>query len=137
MCRFSISPAGELQFDWSAFDRAVQVFIDEGVIGRIEGAHLGGRAAGWNSPIVASVHRIKDGKIETVQKMDKRNFARVRHKRHTGGFYANIIFEAKSDVVAQLRSRFSLDNEVFRVLFTGSPPPPPKPEPVPVPVPAA
>ena len=61
------------------------------------------------------------GKIETVQKLDKRNFARVRFKRYAGGFYVNIIFEAKPETLAQLQSRFSLDNEVFRVLFTESP----------------
>jgi ribosomal protein S6 len=73
------------------------------------------------------------GKIETVQKMDKRNFARVRYKRHPGGFYANVIFEAKPEVLATLQSRFSLDPEVFRVLFTESPAPKPQPQPQPVP----
>lgn len=73
------------------------------------------------------------GKIETVQKMDKRNFARVRYKRHPGGFYANVIFEAKPEVLAALQGRFSLDTEVFRVLFTESPAPKPQPQPQPVP----
>ncbi len=71
------------------------------------------------------------GKIETVQKMDKRPFARVRYKRHTAGYYANVIFEAKPEMVAQLRTRFSLDHDVFRVLFTESAPPKPEPAPVP------
>jgi small subunit ribosomal protein S6 len=71
------------------------------------------------------------GKIETVQKMDKRNFARVKFRRHAAGFYANVIFEAKPEDVAQLRTRFGLNHEVFRVLFTESPAPAPKPEPVP------
>ena len=33
------------------------------------------------------------GKVETVQKMDKKNFARVADKKHTSGFYVNVIFE--------------------------------------------
>ena len=61
------------------------------------------------------------GKVETVQKMDKRAFTRVADKRHTSGFYVNIIFEAGATVIATLRSKFSLNNDVFRVLFTDAP----------------
>ena len=61
------------------------------------------------------------GKVETVQKMDKRNFARVRYKRHTGGFYANVIFESEPALLEQLKHRFALNAEVFRVLFTIAP----------------
>ena len=32
------------------------------------------------------------GKVETVQKMDRKSFARVADKKHSAGFYANIIF---------------------------------------------
>jgi ribosomal protein S6 len=58
------------------------------------------------------------GKVETVQKMDKRNFSRVANKKHSSGFYVNIIFESLPAVLPQLQSRFALDEEVFRVLFT-------------------
>ena len=63
------------------------------------------------------------GKIETVQKMDKRSFARVADKKHSNGFYVNVLFEAKTSTIAQLRSRFALNEEVFRALFTVAPPP--------------
>lgn len=58
------------------------------------------------------------GKVETVQKMDKRPFARVADKQFQSGFYANIIFEAGPTTVAQLRQKFSLNGDIFRVLFT-------------------
>src|SRR5688572_16854146 len=58
------------------------------------------------------------GKVETVQKMDKRAFTRVADKRHTSGFYVNVIFEAAATVIAQLRTKFALNNDVFSVLFT-------------------
>ncbi len=35
------------------------------------------------------------GKVETVQKMDKKNFSRVAINKFTSGFYVNIIFEGK------------------------------------------
>ena len=62
------------------------------------------------------------GKVETVQKMDKRNFMRVANKKYSAGFYANFIFEAEPAVVAQLRNRFVMNEEVFRVLFSVAPP---------------
>jgi small subunit ribosomal protein S6 len=63
------------------------------------------------------------GKIETVQKMERKQFARVADKRHTSGFYANVIFDATPAVVAQLQSKFKLNEDVFRVLFTIAPEP--------------
>ena len=65
------------------------------------------------------------GKVETVQKMDKKGFSRIADKRHTAGFYANIIFAGTPAIIAQLHAKFSLNDEVFRVLFTESPEPKP------------
>jgi ribosomal protein S6 len=63
------------------------------------------------------------GKVETVQKMEKRPFARVSNKRHSAGYYANIIFEGTPSLVAQLRTKFALNQDVFRALFTVAPEP--------------
>jgi small subunit ribosomal protein S6 len=57
------------------------------------------------------------GKIETVQKMDKKNFARVSDKKYTSGFYVNVIFEAKPETIAVLRKHLALNEDVFRVMF--------------------
>ncbi len=65
------------------------------------------------------------GKIETVQKMEKKAFARVADKHHSSGFYANVIFAGTPTIVAQLRKKFALNDEVFRVLFTLLPEPKP------------
>jgi ribosomal protein S6 len=61
------------------------------------------------------------GKVETVQKMDRKAFARVADKRHSSGFYANIIFTGTPTIVALLQKKFSLNEEIFRVLFTLQP----------------
>jgi ribosomal protein S6 len=63
------------------------------------------------------------GKVETVQKMDKKGFARIADKRHQSGFYVNVIFESKPDALATLRNRFAMNQDVFRVLLTMAPPP--------------
>ena len=65
------------------------------------------------------------GKVETVQKMDKKSFVRVADKRNTSGFYANVIFSSAPAAIAALRSKFSLNEDVFRVLFTEAPEPKP------------
>ncbi len=69
------------------------------------------------------------GRVETVQKMDKRNFARVADKKHNSGFYVNVIFETQPASIAQLRSKFALSEDVFRVLFTEAPTPKAEPKP--------
>lgn len=61
------------------------------------------------------------GKVETVQKMEKRPFARVSDKKFSSGFYVNVIFHGAPTTVAQLRSKFALSEDVYRVLFTDSP----------------
>ena len=63
------------------------------------------------------------GKVETVQKMDKRNFTRVANKKYNAGFYANVIFEAEPAMVEQLRHRLAMNGDIFRVLFTKAPAP--------------
>ena len=65
------------------------------------------------------------GKVGTVQKMDKRPFARVANKKNSAGFYVNFIFSAPNTAVAHLRHRFAVNEEVFRVLFTEAPEPKP------------
>ena len=63
------------------------------------------------------------GKVETVQKMDRKSFARVADKKHIAGFYANVIFTGTPATVTQLRTKLALNDEVFRVLFTLAPEP--------------
>jgi ribosomal protein S6 len=65
------------------------------------------------------------GKVETVQKMDKKNFVRVANKRHTAGFYVNIIFQGQPAMLDPLKRRFAMSQDVFRVLFTNAPAPKP------------
>ncbi len=60
--------------------------------------------------------------METVQKMDKKSFVRVASKKYTSGFYVNMIFEAEPESITPLLKRFSLNEEVFRVLFSILPP---------------
>lgn len=72
------------------------------------------------------------GKVETVQKLEtqKRSFSRVADKKHTAGFYVNIIFEGQPSILDQLKHRLATNPEVFRVLFSNAPAPKPTTTPV-------
>ena len=41
------------------------------------------------------------GKVETVQKMDRKPFARMSASGHSAGHYVNVIFEAKAGAVRE------------------------------------
>lgn len=89
--------------------------------------NLAGREDGVKDVLdkISSEITVAGGKVETVQKMDKKGFARVADKKHSNGFYANFIFSGTPSVVASLKNRFALNDEVFRVLFTQMPEPKP------------
>ena len=65
------------------------------------------------------------GKVETTQKMDKKNFTRVADKKHSSGQYVNVIFETNPATLNTLRHRFAMTDDVFRVLFSQAPVPKP------------
>jgi hypothetical protein len=49
---------GKWMTDFTKFDKVVEIFIKEGVIGRIEGGHIGGRSGDWVSQFVVSVPKL-------------------------------------------------------------------------------
>lgn len=54
-------------FDFSRFDRMVRTFVDAGVVGRIEGGHIGSRSSGdWNSPFHVRVAKAANGTVQFV-----------------------------------------------------------------------
>ena len=85
--------------------------------------------AGREEGIKEAIDRITNeiqasgGKVETVQKMDKRSFSRIADKKVTSGFYLNVIFDGKPDTIKQLRSKLSGGEEIYRVIFTEAAPP--------------
>jgi small subunit ribosomal protein S6 len=55
----------------------------------------------------------KDGaEVESVQKMDKRQFSYVAGA-HDSGYYVNFVFRADPQLITKLRSKFKLDPEVY------------------------
>jgi hypothetical protein len=66
LAQFSVGPDGKLAIDFARFDRWVQIFKDAGVVGRIEGGHIGGRKADWESPFVVNIWQVKDGKAAST-----------------------------------------------------------------------
>ena len=63
------------------------------------------------------------GKVETVQKMDRKPFTRIADRKQTAGFYTNFIFEAPPATISPLRHKLALNDDVFRAIFTDAPAP--------------
>jgi small subunit ribosomal protein S6 len=57
------------------------------------------------------------GKVETVQKMGQKPFARPNSKRSAGHF-VNVIFHAPGTAITKLDVKFQLDADVFRWQIT-------------------
>lgn len=68
LATYEANDDGTLTIDFSKFDKWVTIFQEEGVIGRIEGGHIGGRNGGWESDFVVRTRRVEEGKVvpETV-----------------------------------------------------------------------
>jgi hypothetical protein len=63
LARCELDAGGRMIFDFSRFDRWVKVFMEAGVIGRIEGRHIGARSGPWVSPFVVRILRPENGRI--------------------------------------------------------------------------
>lgn len=63
LAEFGVDAAGELTINFDRFDRWVRIFQEEGVLGLIEGGHIGGRSGGWESEFVASIRVVRDGAV--------------------------------------------------------------------------
>ena len=75
---------GKWNCDFSNFDKIVDIFIDEDVIGRIEGGHIGGREGSWNSQFVVMV---PNDTIDPKKKFDELPISDPRAQ----GFYTDFI----------------------------------------------
>lgn len=80
--------------------------------------------AGKEESVDALVDRVsgtlteEGAKVEKVEKLEKRNFARVANRKHPSGYYVNYTFTAAPDALDRLQTKYKLDNQVFRVTFT-------------------
>lgn len=62
LCDIKMSGKDGYTFDFTNFDKMVELFIKEGGMKRIEGGHLGGRLGNWSSPMGVSIPNT-DGKF--------------------------------------------------------------------------
>lgn len=81
LTHFGVDDAGKLSFDFSRFDRWVRIFQEEGVIGRIEGGHIGGRTGGWLSQFGVSTRTVRDGTVVSEQVAPDSAEAKVFYSR--------------------------------------------------------
>jgi len=66
LAQYTYDTNARMSVDFSRMDQWIQIFIDEGVIGRIEGQQFAWRGGKWDSPYVVSTYVVDNGK--TVEK---------------------------------------------------------------------
>jgi hypothetical protein len=70
----------KFSFDFSKFDQFVQVFIDEGTLGRIEGGHIGGRMGNWYAQFGVNTPYFKNDSLKfrniAITEAEAQNFYR-------------------------------------------------------------
>jgi ribosomal protein S6 len=59
-------------------------------------------------------------KIETVQKLEKRQFERPT-KKIDSGYYVNIRFKAKPDTISTLKNRLKFNTAIYRQFYIKRP----------------
>ena len=62
------------------------------------------------------------GKVDSVQKMDRKPFARVTNPQRQAGYYMNIAFDLKSSALSKLQKEVTARADVYRVLVHSSNP---------------
>ena len=58
------------------------------------------------------------GKVEAVQKLDKKQFARVTDRKVVGGHYVNFVFQATPEIAAALGGKFRLSPDIYRCFIS-------------------
>jgi len=58
------------------------------------------------------------GKVEAVQKMEKKSFVRVTDRKVPAGHYVNFIFEATPAVAAGLGAKFRHAGDIYRCFIS-------------------
>lgn len=58
------------------------------------------------------------GKVTGEQKLDRRGFARIADKKHSGGFYVSLMFDMEPEALREFKSALVKHGNVFRAQIT-------------------
>ena len=61
------------------------------------------------------------GKVRKEQKLERRAFARVSNRKHTGGFYVSLIFDLDPAQLGEFQAALGKNPNVFRTQITYAP----------------
>jgi len=61
------------------------------------------------------------GKVRKEQKLERRAFARIADRKHTGGFYVSLIFELEPGKLGEFQTALAKNPNVFRTQITYAP----------------
>ena len=58
------------------------------------------------------------GKVTGEQKLDRRGFARIADKKHSGGFYVSMMFDMEPEALREFKTTMGKRGDIFRVQIT-------------------
>ena len=58
------------------------------------------------------------GKVTGEQKLDRRGFARIANKKHSGGFYVSLMFDMEPEALGEFKTTLGKRGDIFRVQIT-------------------
>ena len=58
------------------------------------------------------------GKVTGEQKLDRRGFARIADKKHSGGFYVSMMFDMEPEALQEFKTTIGKRGDIFRVQIT-------------------
>jgi len=122
LAKFTWDASGKMSADFTRFDDWVKIFKDAGVIGRIEGGHIGGRLTGaWESQFGVTIKQYDKGNV--VEKLvppdspEAQAFyaeylplltAHLKHKRWLGQYMQHLADEPIDSNVATYQQMATL-----------------------------
>lgn len=98
---YTLNADGSYGIDFSNFDRAVEIFRDAGVIGRIEGGHIGGREGNWISNFVVSVPIVSGGATEFRNYPIQHDSARAFYRQFFPALHRHLVEKGWWEIYSQ------------------------------------
>jgi len=101
MAEYTINDSLRYEIDFTRFNRAVKIFQEEGVLGRIEGGHIGARDSNWTSPFVVFVPVQKPDTLEMGKFSIKNDTARIFYEQFFHQLTENLEKNGWKDIYMQ------------------------------------
>ena len=101
LAEYTVKEGPEYSIDFSNFNKAVDIFMEAGVLGKIEGGHIGTRESNWSSPFVVIVPVQKSDTLELEKFSISNDTAKVFYRQFFSELMQNLETKGWKDIYIQ------------------------------------